>query len=187
MHTRSEIAPRRPLCVCPPPPLTCCLIRPPQTGTIGEVKAAALDVSGPNTCVALFVGGGASIETPDTAGASKLLEYMAFSATNARCGGVLDLTHTHSQTNSSRRISSRISSSITVGCKVGFHTGLASADGACSVWLIVSRSLWMGRFTQAATTFKASRSCSALKPQAASTNHSHPLSQPLCDHCAPLT
>lgn len=55
-----------------------------KTGTVGEVKAAALDVSGPNTCVALFVGGGASIETPETAGASKLLEYMAFSATKAR-------------------------------------------------------------------------------------------------------
>lgn len=55
-----------------------------QTGTVGEVKAAALDVAGPNTCVALFVGGGASIETPETAGASKLLEYMAFSATKAR-------------------------------------------------------------------------------------------------------
>jgi hypothetical protein len=56
----------------------------PQTGTIGNVKAAALDVSGPNTCVAVFVGGGASIEGPETAGASKLLEYMAFSATQAR-------------------------------------------------------------------------------------------------------
>lgn len=55
-----------------------------QTGTIGDVKAAALDVSGPNTCVAVFVGGGTSIETPETAGASKLLEYMAFSATKAR-------------------------------------------------------------------------------------------------------
>lgn len=59
-----------------------------QTGTIGDVKAAALDVSGPNTCVAVFVGGGASIETPETAGASKLLEYMAFSATKARWVGL---------------------------------------------------------------------------------------------------
>jgi hypothetical protein len=55
-----------------------------QTGSVGDVKAAALDVSGPNTCVALFVGGGSSIETEATAGASKLLEYMAISATNAR-------------------------------------------------------------------------------------------------------
>lgn len=55
-----------------------------KTGSVGDVKAAALDVSGPNTCVALFVGGGSSIETEATAGASKLLEYMAFSATNAR-------------------------------------------------------------------------------------------------------
>jgi predicted Zn-dependent peptidase len=48
------------------------------------VKAAALDASGPNTCVAAFIGGGSSLETEDTAGASKLLEYMAFSATNNR-------------------------------------------------------------------------------------------------------
>jgi hypothetical protein len=55
-----------------------------QTGNVGDVKAAALDVSSPLSCVALFVGGGSSIETEETAGASKLLEYMAFSATNAR-------------------------------------------------------------------------------------------------------
>jgi predicted Zn-dependent peptidase len=50
------------------------------------VKAAALDAAGPNTCVAAFVGGGSSLETEETAGASKLLEYMAFSATTNRCG-----------------------------------------------------------------------------------------------------
>lgn len=56
-----------------------------QTGTLeGGVKAAALDAAGPNTCVAVFVGGGSSVETPETAGASKLLEYMAFSATKNR-------------------------------------------------------------------------------------------------------
>jgi hypothetical protein len=55
-----------------------------QTGNVGDVKAAALDVSSPLSCVALFVGGGSSIETEETAGSSKLLEYMAFSATNAR-------------------------------------------------------------------------------------------------------
>lgn len=55
-----------------------------QTGNVGDVKAAALDVSSPLSCVALFVGGGSSIETEETAGASKVLEYMAFSATNAR-------------------------------------------------------------------------------------------------------
>lgn len=59
-----------------------------QTGTLANgVKAAALDASGPNTCVAAFVGGGSSVETEETAGASKLLEYMAFSATHNRCGG----------------------------------------------------------------------------------------------------
>jgi hypothetical protein len=57
-----------------------------QTGTVGDVKAAALEVSGPNTCVAVFVGGGSSIETAENAGASKVLEYMAFQATKARCG-----------------------------------------------------------------------------------------------------
>lgn len=57
-----------------------------QTGTVGDVKAAALDISGPNTCVAVFVGGGSSIETAENAGASKVLEYMAFQATKARCG-----------------------------------------------------------------------------------------------------
>jgi predicted Zn-dependent peptidase len=58
-----------------------------QTGSLANgVKAAALDASGPNTCVAAFVGGGSSVETEDTAGASKLLEYMAFSATNNRWG-----------------------------------------------------------------------------------------------------
>jgi predicted Zn-dependent peptidase len=50
------------------------------------VKAAALDAAGPNTCVAAFIGGGSSLETEETAGASKLLEYMAFSATTNRCG-----------------------------------------------------------------------------------------------------
>lgn len=56
-----------------------------QTGTLANgVKAAALDASGPNTCVAAFVGGGSSVETEETAGASKLLEYMAFSATHNR-------------------------------------------------------------------------------------------------------
>lgn len=67
-----------------PPPCHRCRCCSAQTGTVGDVKAAALDVSGPNTCVALFVGGGSSIETPETAGASKVLEYMAFSATKAR-------------------------------------------------------------------------------------------------------
>jgi hypothetical protein len=56
-----------------------------QVGTVGNIKAAALDVSGPSTCIALFVGGGSSAESPDTAGAAKLLEYMAFSATKDRC------------------------------------------------------------------------------------------------------
>lgn len=55
-----------------------------QVGSVGNVKAAALDTSGPNTCIALFVGGGSSAETPDTAGAAKVLEYLAFSATKDR-------------------------------------------------------------------------------------------------------
>jgi predicted Zn-dependent peptidase len=50
------------------------------------VKAAALDAGGPNVAVAVFVGAGSANETPETAGASKLLEYMAFSATSNRCG-----------------------------------------------------------------------------------------------------
>lgn len=60
--------------------------RPPQTGAIEGVKAAALDAGGPNVAVALFVNAGSASETPATAGASKLLEYMAFSATSNRWG-----------------------------------------------------------------------------------------------------
>lgn len=57
-----------------------------QTGSLeGGIKAACLDSSTPNTSVAVFVGGGAAAETAETAGASKLLEYMAFSATKNRC------------------------------------------------------------------------------------------------------
>jgi processing peptidase subunit alpha len=51
----------------------------------GGIKAACLDSTTPNTSVAVFVGGGAAAETAETAGASKLLEYMAFSATKNRC------------------------------------------------------------------------------------------------------
>jgi hypothetical protein len=58
-----------------------------QTGVIEGVKAAALDAGGPNVAVAVFVGAGSACETPATAGASKLLEYMAFSATANRCEG----------------------------------------------------------------------------------------------------
>lgn len=56
-----------------------------QTGTLeGGIKAAALDVDGPNTCVAVFVGSGSASESADNAGAAKLLEYLAFSATANR-------------------------------------------------------------------------------------------------------
>jgi processing peptidase subunit alpha len=56
-----------------------------QTGSLeGGIKAACLDSTTPNTSVAVFVGGGAAAETAETAGASKLLEYMAFSATKNR-------------------------------------------------------------------------------------------------------
>lgn len=60
-----------------PSPLT-------QNGAIEGVKAAAVDAGGPNVALALFVNAGSANETPETAGASKLLEYMAFSATNNR-------------------------------------------------------------------------------------------------------
>eukprot|EP00879_Flechtneria_rotunda_P000588 GHRR01000697.1.p1 GENE.GHRR01000697.1~~GHRR01000697.1.p1 ORF type:complete len:485 (+),score=217.93 GHRR01000697.1:113-1567(+) len=56
-----------------------------QTGSLAAgVKAAVLDASGPNTCVAVFINGGSSAETSDTVGASKMLEYMAFNATENR-------------------------------------------------------------------------------------------------------
>lgn len=55
-----------------------------ETGAIEGVKAAALDTGGPNVAVALFVGAGSASETPATAGASKVLEYLAFSATSNR-------------------------------------------------------------------------------------------------------
>ncbi|GBG00196.1 mitochondrial-processing peptidase subunit alpha-like [Raphidocelis subcapitata] len=55
-----------------------------ETGSIEGVKAAAVDTGGPNVALAVFVGSGSANETPETAGASKLLEYMAFSATNNR-------------------------------------------------------------------------------------------------------
>ncbi|KAI8464776.1 MAG: mitochondrial processing peptidase alpha subunit [Monoraphidium minutum] len=55
-----------------------------EAGAIEGVKAAAVDAAGPNVAVALFVGAGSANETPETAGASKLLEYLAFSATANR-------------------------------------------------------------------------------------------------------
>ncbi|KIZ04557.1 hypothetical protein MNEG_3393 [Monoraphidium neglectum] len=55
-----------------------------ETGEIGGVKAAAVDTGGPNIAVAVFVGAGSVNETPANAGASKLLEYLAFSATSNR-------------------------------------------------------------------------------------------------------
>lgn len=57
-----------------------------QTGTVEGVKAAALDAGGPNVALALFVGAGSANESPAAAGAAKLLEYMAFSATGSRRG-----------------------------------------------------------------------------------------------------
>lgn len=55
-----------------------------ETGVIEGVKTAALDAAGPNAALAVFVAAGSASETPAAAGASKLLEYMAFSATANR-------------------------------------------------------------------------------------------------------
>lgn len=55
-----------------------------ESGAIEGVRAAALDAGGPNVAMALYVGAGSANEGPGAAGASKLLEYMAFSATGNR-------------------------------------------------------------------------------------------------------
>ncbi len=55
-----------------------------QTGSVGVAKAVALDTPGPNSTVSVFVGAGSSSETQQTAGAAKVLEYLAFNATTNR-------------------------------------------------------------------------------------------------------
>ena len=55
-----------------------------ETGAIEGVRAAALDAGGPTVAMALYVGAGSANETPASAGAAKVLEYMAFSATANR-------------------------------------------------------------------------------------------------------
>lgn len=54
--------------------------RPPrlQVGDVEGIRAAAISSPSPNATVGLFVGAGSANETPETAGAAKLMEYMAF-------------------------------------------------------------------------------------------------------------
>ena len=57
----------------------------PQTSTLASgIKLATLEAASPVSSLALFVEGGSSAETPATAGASKVLEAVAFKSTANR-------------------------------------------------------------------------------------------------------
>lgn len=57
----------------------------PQTSTLASgIKLATLEVAGPVSSLALFVEGGSIAETAATAGASKVLEAVAFKSTANR-------------------------------------------------------------------------------------------------------